>query len=67
MPQTTPRELWYPKVVVIARGDVLHVLVVYSGGTFSLMCPKTVPGEILSIENANPTVYLARSDDRRNY
>ena len=31
-------EVWYPKVVVIASGDVLHV--VYSGGTCSLMCQK---------------------------
>ena len=36
----TPKEFWYPKVVVIARGDVLHVLAVYSGGTLSFMCPN---------------------------
>ena len=31
------------------------------------MCPKKVPGEMLSIENTKPSVCRARRDDRRKY
>ena len=33
------------------------------GDTFSLMCPKLLPAEILRVENTDPSVYRARRDD----